>query len=171
MECESGFLSGMNGAHFAVCDKKVNGHTFDVLPNKRKRNIEENYGTKGCVCGANENQRFAAQETNRKHARFVSINGNRGVFYSECWKPNGSTLYLPFTNNILVNMDKYDQISIEEGSFFIGNNSGECLQKMQGHAMHCWRYNDQEKKLFIALSYFFVNPSVFQEVVCSLDGL
>lgn len=63
---------------------------------------------------------------------FVQILPNKGIFQSEKWKPNGSTLYYPVTSHLLVNFEKYDQISFDEGMFFIGDDSGGCLQKEEG---------------------------------------
>lgn len=63
---------------------------------------------------------------------FVLIDGQRGVFYSESWEPNGSTLYLPVNGTLLANIEKYDQISFEQGCFCIGNAAGGFQQKVQG---------------------------------------
>ncbi|KAG7461557.1 hypothetical protein MATL_G00192340 [Megalops atlanticus] len=171
MELANGFLTGVNGSHLSWDNT---GFT-DPLPNKRKRSYAGNDGANGngCMCEENEGQKnFEVQGTIRKQRScFVPIDGNRGVYYSECWEPNGSTLYLPVNGSLLANMDKYDQISFEQGFFCIGEESGGFQQKAQGQAIHCWRYSEQEKKLFIALSYFFTSFHVFQDVVSSLGGL
>ncbi|KAI4890908.1 hypothetical protein NFI96_017286 [Prochilodus magdalenae] len=91
---------------------------------------------------------------------FVLIDGHRGVYYSESWKPNGSTLYLPVSGTVLANVDKYDQISFEQGCFCIGDEAGRFQQKAQGQTINCWRYSQTDRKLFIALSYFFTNGQV-----------
>ncbi|XP_066576860.1 uncharacterized protein LOC136766892 [Amia ocellicauda] len=161
MEVESAFVSAVNGA-----PQPASWDSPAALPGKRKRGSAPG---DGCVCGPGDSHRRDTTGTHR--SSFISIPANRGVYYSECWKPNGSTLYLPVTNSLLVNMEKYDQVSFEEGFFFIGDKSGGFLQKEQGQAIHCWRYSDQEKKLFIALSYFFVNVYMFQEVMNALGGL
>lgn len=71
---------------------------------------------------------------------FIHISGQKGVYFSERWEPNGSTLYLPVDGSLLTNIDKYDQISFEQGLFFIGDISGAFQQKAQGtgvaHAVH-----------------------------------
>ncbi|XP_059371901.1 uncharacterized protein si:dkey-109l4.3 [Carassius carassius] len=149
--------------------KWVNGCTETspiCLPNKRKRNDvntvngHEEDGPKG----------VPSKEGLRKRG-FVLIDGQRGVFYSESWEPNGSTLYLPVNGTLLANIEKYDQISFEQGCFCIGNAAGGFQQKIQGQAIHCWRYSERERKLFIALSYLFTNLQVFQEVISTLDCL
>ncbi|KAG8594447.1 hypothetical protein GDO81_001206 [Engystomops pustulosus] len=100
---------------------------------------------------------------------FVRMLPNKGIFQSEKWKPNGSTLYFPVTSHLLVNFEKYDQISFDEGLFFIGDDSGGCLQKEQGHVIHCWRFDDKEKTLFIAISYLFTNVFTFHDIVGQLS--
>lgn len=106
-----------------------------------------------------------------RHSGFVMIDGQRGVYYSESWKPSGSTLYLPVVGTVLANMTKYDQISFEQGCFCIGDESGRFQHKAQGQAVNCWRYSEQDGKLFISLSYFFTNAQVFQEMLSSLECL
>ncbi|KAI5104794.1 hypothetical protein C0J45_4466 [Silurus meridionalis] len=100
---------------------------------------------------------------------FVRIDGQRGVYFSESWEPNGSTLYLPVHGTVLANMQKYEQISFEQGCFCIGDETGGFLQRVQGQALHCWRYSKTDTKLFIALSYFFTNRDV--EVVRDLKPI
>lgn len=100
---------------------------------------------------------------------FVQLHAHQEIFQSEKWKPNGSTLYHPLSSHLLVNFEKYDQISFDEGLFFIGDETGGCLQKEQGHVIHCWRFDDKEKTLFIAMSYLFTNFCVFQEIVNRLN--
>ncbi|XP_048031706.1 uncharacterized protein si:dkey-109l4.3 [Megalobrama amblycephala] len=149
--------------------KWVNGFTEMspiCLPSKRKRNDVNN------VNGNEEEgpKGFPSKESLRKRG-FVLIDGQRGVYYSESWEPNGSTLYLPVNGTLLANIEKYDQISFEQGCFCIGNAAGGFQQKVQGQAIHCWRYSERERKLFIALSYLFTNLQVFQDVVSALDCL
>ncbi|XP_062855941.1 uncharacterized protein si:dkey-109l4.3 [Trichomycterus rosablanca] len=114
---------------------------------------------------------FSTKETKKKHSSFVQIDGQRGVYYSESWKPNGSTLYMPVCGTVLANLQKYEQITFEQSCFCIGDETGRFQQRVQGHALHCWRYCNQDKKLFIALSYFFTNFEVFQEMLYSLECL
>ncbi|XP_077332020.1 uncharacterized protein LOC143974462 isoform X1 [Lithobates pipiens] len=109
---------------------------------------------------------------NHRHQQgtcFVQLHAHQEIFQSEKWKPNGSTLYHPLPSHLLVNFEKYDQISFDEGLFFIGDETGGCLQKEQGHVIHCWRFDDKEKTLFIAMSYLFTNFCVFQEIVNRLN--
>ncbi|XP_051945060.1 uncharacterized protein si:dkey-109l4.3 [Xyrauchen texanus] len=136
------------------------------LPSKRKR-------TDLGVLNANEeadSKGFLSKDSLRKGG-FLVIDGQRGVYYSESWEHNGSTLYLPVCGTLLANIEKYDQISFEQGCFCIGNSAGGFQQKVQGQAIHCWRYSERERKLFIALSYLFTNLQVFEEVVSTLDCL
>ncbi|KAF5898969.1 glyoxylate reductase hydroxypyruvate reductase-like protein, partial [Clarias magur] len=98
-----------------------------------------------------------------ERSHFMKIDGQRGVYYSERCEPNGSTLYLPVRGTVLANMHKYEQISFEQGYFCTGDETGGFQQRVQGQALHCWRYSKAERKLFIALSYFFTNTDVFQE--------
>ncbi|KAL6479703.1 hypothetical protein MHYP_G00107360 [Metynnis hypsauchen] len=141
------------------------------MPSKRKRSdvSSMNGGGEGANRGAAA--ALPTQTPARKHNSFVMIDGHRGVYYSESWKPNGSTLYLPVRGSVLANMDKYDQISFEQGCFCIGDETGRFQQKAQGQAINCWRYSEQDRKLFVSLSYFFTNCQVFQEVLNSLECL
>ncbi|KAG7328794.1 hypothetical protein KOW79_006968 [Hemibagrus wyckioides] len=154
-----------------------NGHTHvqewhneastGYLPQKRKRSdvpiMTGDRSDRGAV--------YPTKETAGHHSSFVRIDGQKGVYYSESWEPNGSTLYLPVRGTVLANMQKYEQISFEQGCFCIGDESGGFLQRVQGQALHCWRYHKEDRKLFIALSYFFTNCDVFQEVLSHLECL
>ncbi|MCJ8733712.1 hypothetical protein PDJAM_G00226790 [Pangasius djambal] len=154
-----------------------NGHTHvqdwhnetsaGYLPQKRKRSDFPNMTGDRSECAA----AFPAEETAKNHSRFVRIDGQRGVYYSESWELNGSSLYLPVRGTVLANMHKYEQISFEQGCFCIGDETGGFRQRVQGQALHCWRYSKEDKKLFIALSYFFTHCDVFQEVLSSLGCL
>ncbi|XP_047013352.1 uncharacterized protein si:dkey-109l4.3 [Ictalurus punctatus] len=154
-----------------------NGHTHvqewhhetsaGFLPPKRKRSDLTNMTGDRC----DSSSAFPAKETAKNHSRFVRIDGQRGVYYSESFEPNGSTLYLPVCGTVLANMHKYEQISFEQGCFCVGDETGGFRQRVQGQALHCWRYRKDVRKLFIALSYFFTNCDVFQEVLSSLECL
>ncbi|KAL4641622.1 hypothetical protein GN956_G10781 [Arapaima gigas] len=169
-------MDGVNG--FPLGLSWGNGfaeQTADCAPSKRKRSCAENDAQGDAARGtaAQQDQKVYPVHAalNKHRSSFIPIDGNRGVYCSECWEPNGSTLYFPVTGRRLVNMDKYDQITFEQGCFFIGDESGGFQQKAQGQAIHCWRYSEREKKLFISLSYFFSSFHVFEEVVGSLGGL
>ncbi|XP_060782773.1 uncharacterized protein si:dkey-109l4.3 [Neoarius graeffei] len=137
------------------------------LPPKRKRPDFPNMTGERSDCAA----AFPVKETAKNHSHFVQLDGHRGVYYSESWEANGSTLYLPVRGIVLANMHKYEQISFEHGCFCIGDETGGFRQRVQGQALHCWRYSKEDKKLFIALSYFFTNGDVFQDVLSSLECL
>ncbi|XP_077126428.1 uncharacterized protein LOC143782628 [Ranitomeya variabilis] len=159
MECESSFSYG-------VCNTSLSAWTNDLQSNstapKRKR---YDNGCSHDFNGCKEDGR----PIRSRATCFVQMLPNKGIFQSEKWKPNGSTLYYPVTSHLLVNLEKYDQISFDEGMFFIGDDSGGCSQKEQGHVLHCWRFDDKEKTLFIAMSYLFTKFSTFQEVVSCLN--
>ncbi|KAK3536139.1 hypothetical protein QTP70_031326, partial [Hemibagrus guttatus] len=111
-----------------------NGHTQEwhheasagYLPPKRKRSDFPIMTGDRSDCAA----AYPAKET-RNHSRFVRIDGQKGVYYSESWEPNGSTLYLPVCGTVLANMHKYEQISFEQGCFCIGDETGGFLQRVQ----------------------------------------
>ncbi|KAG8454530.1 hypothetical protein GDO86_000956 [Hymenochirus boettgeri] len=138
-------------------------HQNSAQPQKRRR--EEN----GCFLQTNgTNGSIEAKSNAAQHSSFIQILPNKGIFQSEDWKPNGSTLYHPVCKHLLVNFEKYDQISFDEGLFFIGDSSGGCLQKEQGHVIHCWRFDEKAKTLYIALSFLFTNLCMYQEVFSHL---
>ncbi|KAM4709861.1 uncharacterized protein O3C94_023697 [Discoglossus pictus] len=130
------------------------------------------YKRKRCENGGSVNETNG--NTHKAHVKqrgsFIQIFSNKGTYQSQQWKPNGTTLYSPVTSHLLVNFEKYDQISFDEGLFFIGDSSGGCLQKEQGHVMHCWRFDEKAKELFISLSFLFTNFWTFQEVFTQLNG-
>ncbi|XP_056430919.1 uncharacterized protein LOC130369551 isoform X3 [Hyla sarda] len=160
MECENSFSYGVCNTSLSAWngDKQSNGTAY-----KRKR-YENGYFTDSNGC-----KESLKGPTKLRATCFVQMLPNKGVFQSEKWKPNGSTLYYPVTSHLLVNFEKYDQISFDEGLFFIGDDSGGCVQKEQGHVINCWRFDDKEKTLFIAMSYLFTHLSTFQEVVSQLN--
>ncbi|XP_053362343.1 uncharacterized protein si:dkey-109l4.3 [Clarias gariepinus] len=137
------------------------------LPQKRKRADFPNMTGERSDCP----DVSPDKQSIKSHSHFMKIDGQRGVYYSERWQGSGSTLYLPVRGTVLANMRKYEQISFEQGYFCTGDDTGGFHQRVRGQALHCWRYSKAERKLFIALSYFFTNTDVFQEVLSSLECL
>lgn len=160
MECDNSFSSG-------VCSSSLTAWNSELQSNgaAHKRKRWEN----GHIYDSSVYTEEGKGACKTRASCFVQMIPNKGIFQSEKWKPNGSTLYYPVTSHLLVNFEKYDQISFDEGMFFIGDDSGGCLQKEQGHVIHCWRFDEKEKTLFIAMSYLFTNFSTFQEVVSRLN--
>ncbi|XP_046704713.1 uncharacterized protein si:dkey-109l4.3 isoform X2 [Silurus meridionalis] len=130
----------------------TNGHTHvpewqhetsaGVLPLKRKRSDFPNVNGDRRECRDD----FPAKETTRNHSVFVRIDGQRGVYFSESWEPNGSTLYLPVHGTVLANMQKYEQISFEQGCFCIGDETGGFLQRVQGKEVRLFTAGDTAKQ-------------------------
>ncbi|XP_064415262.1 uncharacterized protein SI:DKEY-109L4.3 [Latimeria chalumnae] len=167
MEVENGYHTSVNGPGLSVWDNGSDDQFSESRRTKRKRSSCPDCN--GCMCEVKRGgDRFTTEDFG---GSFLSIPSNKGVYLSELWKPNGSTLYQPVTSSLMINMKKYDQISFEEGLFFIGDKAGGYLQKEQGHVIHCWRFDEREKKLFIALSFLFTNSYMFQEVVGILGSL
>ncbi|KAJ1205289.1 hypothetical protein NDU88_000724 [Pleurodeles waltl] len=167
MECEHAYSS----VRASAWDNGSNGTISNVLSPKRKRSCADDESIVSNGIDEPGEERTPKSLCQVTRGSFVSIRPNQGVFQTESWKPHGSTLYHPVVSQLLVNIEKYDQISFEEGAFFIGDASGGCLQKESGHAIHCWRYDEKEKKLFIALSFLFTNFFVFQEIACLLGAV
>ncbi|KAM4809248.1 uncharacterized protein WCC33_013238 [Rhinophrynus dorsalis] len=162
MECDN---SAFTYHHSSQTNWFGNQHSSSI-PCKRKR--YENGGCFPDTNGSGENE-HAKPFPSLRAGRFIRMLPNRGIFQSESWKPNGSTLYHPVSKNLLVNFDKYDQISFDEGFFFIGDESGGCLQKEQGQVIHCWRFDEKEKTLFIALSFLITDFCIYQEIARCLN--
>ncbi|KAM5192663.1 uncharacterized protein ACMZJ9_010120 isoform 2-T2 [Mantella aurantiaca] len=160
MECDNAFSFGLCNGSLSAWN---NEQQFNGIAHKRKRNENGYLGDKS---GDKDDCKAPSR---LKGTCFVQLHAHKGIFQSEKWKPNGSTLYHPLSSHLLVNFEKYDQISFDEGLFFIGDESGGCLQKERGHVIHCWRFDDKEKTLFIALSYLFTNFYIFQEIVSRLS--
>ncbi|XP_070562451.1 uncharacterized protein [Ptychodera flava] len=66
--------------------------------------------------------------------KFIPLRGGSTIFQSEDIKGE-ETLFLPFREDILLNMDSVDQISFSSGTYFIGSDAGTYLKSASGEPM------------------------------------
>ncbi|XP_077981875.1 uncharacterized protein LOC144436887 [Glandiceps talaboti] len=103
-----------------------------------------------------------------KGKKFIPLRGGPLVFQSE--DIHGSeTLFLPLTEDILINMDTVEQISFSNGTYFIGNSTGTYVKSEPGHVINLWRYDTQQRQLYIARSFLFTHLQNFLEVKSVLE--
>ncbi|KAH9382928.1 hypothetical protein HPB48_023560 [Haemaphysalis longicornis] len=87
---------------------------------------------------------------------FLTIRHNASVFHTEEWKPRGCTMYLPLTQDVMINTRCIDQLSFETDQFFLADGKGNYIGAKSGHAIHMWRYDPASKRLFISQSVLFL---------------
>ncbi|KAH7970427.1 hypothetical protein HPB49_006752 [Dermacentor silvarum] len=58
---------------------------------------------------------------------FLTIRHNASVFHTEEWKPRGCTMYLPLTQDVMINMRCIDQVSFESDQFFLADGKGNYI--------------------------------------------
>lgn len=102
---------------------------------------------------------------------FLTIRHNASVFHTEEWKPRGCTMYLPLTQDVMINMRCIDQVSFESDQFFLADGKGNYIGAKSGHAIHLWRYDHSTKRLFISQSVLFLREQDHREVLEQLEYL
>ncbi|XP_060082075.1 uncharacterized protein LOC132561367 [Ylistrum balloti] len=149
----------------------LNNNNSNVWPNvmdvshqssKRQRmdeSLEEinqqSHGVPPCSCGR----------------KFLPVRKNETTYITESWRSTGTSLFKPLVQDIFVNLVKYEQFSVSEGSFFVADAYGNYSNSVQGHVLHMWRYDKAKKELFIAQSILFTCPqdlAVIQAVLYSI---
>ncbi|XP_075550631.1 uncharacterized protein LOC142584361 [Dermacentor variabilis] len=118
-----------------------------------------------CVPGSADRQ----QRCPRFGRGFLAIRHSKSVFQTEEWKPRGRSLYKPLTNDMMINALSVDQLSFESGQFFLADGTGNYAGAKSGHAIHFWRYNNVEKRLFVSQSVFFLNEEDYTGVLEQLE--
>lgn len=102
---------------------------------------------------------------------FLTIRHNASVFHTEEWKPRGCTMYLPLTQDVMINTRCIDQLSFETDQFFLADGKGNYIGAKSGHAIHMWRYDPASKRLFISQSVLFLREQDHREVLDQLEYL
>ncbi|KAH9367025.1 hypothetical protein HPB48_021384 [Haemaphysalis longicornis] len=65
-------------------------------------------------------------------------------------------MYLPLTQDVMINTRCIDQLSFETDQFFLADGKGNYIGAKSGHAIHMWRYDPASKRLFISQSVLFL---------------
>ncbi|XP_033738526.1 uncharacterized protein LOC117326046 [Pecten maximus] len=149
----------------------LNNNNSNVWPNvmdvshhnsKRQRmeeSLEETnqltHGAPPCSCGR----------------KFLPVRRNETTYITESWRSTGTSLFKPLAQDIFVNLVKYEQFSVLEGTFFVADHAGNYSNSVTGQVLHMWRYDKTKKELFIAQSILFTCPQdlvVIQAVLHSI---
>jgi hypothetical protein len=48
------------------------------------------------------------------------------------WKPTGTSLFLPLKGDTFVNLQKYEQITVSDGNYFIADDAGNYSRSVTG---------------------------------------
>ncbi|OWF37681.1 uncharacterized protein LOC110467160 [Mizuhopecten yessoensis] len=103
--------------------------------------------------------------------KFLPVRKNDTTFITEDWRSTGTSLFKPLVQDIFVNLVKYEQFSMSEGTFFVADSFGNYSNSVTGQVLHMWRYDKSKKQLFIAQSILFTCPQdlvVIQAVLHSI---
>ena len=63
---------------------------------------------------------------------FIPIAASPATFHTEDVKQRNETMYIPLTDDVLVNVRTIEQISYDAGGFFIGDHKGNYVRNSQG---------------------------------------
>ncbi|KAK6180075.1 hypothetical protein SNE40_012289 [Patella caerulea] len=88
---------------------------------------------------------------------FLPVRNSTHVFHTEEWKTSGTALFKPLEEDLLINVNKLDQISCVEGNYFVADESGNYSETVLGKVLHLWRYDKQGRQLYISRSLLFTN--------------
>ncbi|ESP05254.1 hypothetical protein LOTGIDRAFT_227914 [Lottia gigantea] len=121
------------------------------LSKKRKMNDRESCFTAATV--SNNNETIFGRN-------FVPVKNSSYVYHTENWKTSGTALFTQLTEDLLINVNKLDQISCVEGNYFIADSTGNYSETVLGKVLHLWRYDTDQRQLYISRSLLFTN---FQE--------
>lgn len=102
---------------------------------------------------------------------FLPVRGGCDVFSTEEWKTTGTSLFCPVKQDVYVNLQKYDQITAAQGSFFTADDSGNFQSSVVGHVIHLWRYDEVKRRQYISQSFLFTNQQEFMRVQTFLQNL
>ncbi|XP_013396037.1 uncharacterized protein LOC106163089 [Lingula anatina] len=107
----------------------------------------------------------------RRGSHFLTLHSSTAVYQTEEFKPKGSTLYIPLSEDVMINTSKIDEITFSTGNFFIGNEQGAFLRTEQGCAINMWKFDKVSRKLFVSRSFLFTSEQVYAEVIRSLQEM
>ncbi|KAL3868254.1 hypothetical protein ACJMK2_041085 [Sinanodonta woodiana] len=99
----------------------------------------------------------SSEDLGKAGRTFLPISADAGVYQTDEWKPSGTAMFHPVLQDQYINIKKFDKISAGQGSFYTADRSGNYSKNLTGNVLHLWRYDKQEKKLFISQSFLFTN--------------
>ena len=63
---------------------------------------------------------------------FLAIPRTCHVFQTETWRSADSALFLPLTEDLLVNVRRLEQVSCADGHYFVADDSGKYSRTLAG---------------------------------------
>lgn len=102
---------------------------------------------------------------------FLHIHHSPFVYQTEDWLPKGCTMYLPLSEDVMVNTRNIEQISFESDQFFLADEKGNYVGAKPGNAIHLWRFDTASRKLYISRSILFLKDQEYQDIRNQLDQL
>ncbi|XP_064477101.1 uncharacterized protein LOC135390990 isoform X2 [Ornithodoros turicata] len=102
---------------------------------------------------------------------FLTVRHNSYVFHTEEWKPRGCSMYLPLTQDVMLNMRHIEQVSFENDQFFLADGKGNYAGAKTGNAIHLWRLDPNTRKLYVSRSLLFLREQDYREVQLQLASL
>ncbi|XP_025110430.1 uncharacterized protein LOC112573939 isoform X2 [Pomacea canaliculata] len=103
--------------------------------------------------------------------QFFTIHKGSGVFDTEEWRSADKTLFRPVSEDMMVGVAKVEQITCQDGSFFVADLSGRYSRTAPGKVIHLWRYDKVQRKLYVSRSFLFTNTAEFVSVQQFLQRL
>lgn len=97
--------------------------------------------------------------------QFVLLPRNSSTYVTTDWKPTGTSLFLPLKGDTFVNLQKYEQITVSDGNYFIADDAGNYSRSVTGKVLHLWKYCISEKIYFVSQSFLFTSPQDFSVVI------
>ncbi|VDI43506.1 Hypothetical predicted protein [Mytilus galloprovincialis] len=97
--------------------------------------------------------------------QFVLLPRNNSTYVTTDWKLTGTSLFLPLKGDTFVNLQKYEQITVADGSYFIADDAGNYSRSVTGKVLHLWKYCMSEKDYFVAESFLFTSPQDFSVII------
>lgn len=97
--------------------------------------------------------------------QFVLLPRNSSTFVTTEWKSTGTSLFLPLKSDTFINLQKFEQITVSDGNYFIADDSGNYSRSVTGKVLHLWKYCMSEKNFFVAQSFLFTSPQDFSVVI------
>ncbi|VDI78147.1 Hypothetical predicted protein [Mytilus galloprovincialis] len=64
--------------------------------------------------------------------QFVLLPRNSSTYVTTDWKLTGTSLFLPLKGDTFVNLQKYEQITVADGSYFIADDAGNYSRSVTG---------------------------------------
>jgi len=133
--------------------------------------ITNNERTASCIQQHNASQINVAHLKNPTGKTFLHIQHSPCIYQTEDWKPKGCTMYLPLSEDVMVNTRNIEQISFESDQFFLADEKGNYVGAKPGNAIHLWRFDLATRKLYISRSILFLKEQEYKDIRLQLEVL